>query len=79
MAQDKYHHFHAAKTSALQMGDGIWVYTSNHKNSRNKKQKFSFQKNDEDVGMKKAQKQDIIQNGRIFGILYPFLHSTSYP
>ena len=28
--------------------------------------------------MKKAQKQDIIQNGRIFGILYPFLHSTQY-
>ena len=28
--------------------------------------------------MKKAQKQDIIQNGRIFVILYPFLHSTQY-
>ena len=26
----------------------------------------------------KAQKQDIIQNGRIFGIPYPFLHSTQY-
>ena len=35
-------------------------------------------KNDEDVGMKNAQKQDIIHNGRIhvFGFLYPFLHST---
>ena len=28
--------------------------------------------------MKKAQKQDTIQNERIFGILYPFLHSTQY-
>ena len=37
-------------------------------------------KNDENVGMKKAQKQDIIQNGTIFVILYPFLHvhSTQY-
>ena len=26
----------------------------------------------------KAQKQDIIQNGKIFGILYPFLYSTQY-
>ena len=32
----------------------------------------------EDVGIKKAQKQDIIQNGRIFVILYPFLYSTQY-
>ena len=34
--------------------------------------------NDKDVGIKKAQKQDIIQNERIFGILYPFLYSISY-
>ena len=27
-------------------------------------------KNDRDVGMKKAQKQNVIQNGAIFGILY---------
>ena len=41
--------------------------------TRNKK---FLLKNDEDVGMKKTQKQDIIHNGRIFGFLYPFLHST---
>ena len=35
--------------------------------------KYFLSKNDEDIGMKKAQKQDIIQ-----GILYPFLHSTQY-
>ena len=27
---------------------------------------------------KKAQKQDVIQNGTMIGILYPFLHSTQY-
>ena len=53
----------------------IWTYYY-HKNSRNKKQKFSF-KNDRDVGMKKAQKQDVIQNGTVI-IIYPFLHSTQY-
>ena len=31
---------------------------------------------DVDVGMKKAQKQGIIQNVRRFGVFYPFLHST---
>ena len=36
-----------------------------------------MQEYDEDVGMKKAQKQDI-HNGRIFEFLYPFLHSTQY-
>ena len=39
----------------------------------NKKQK----KIDVAVGMKKVQKQKIIQDARIFGVLYPFLHSTS--
>ena len=42
-------------------------------------QKTNFlPENVRDVGMKKAQKQDIIQNEAIFGILYPFLHSTQY-
>ena len=33
-------------------------------------------KSDMDMGMKKAQKQDVIQNGTIIRILHPFLHST---
>ena len=45
-----------------------------YKNNRNKKQKFL--KIDVDVGMKKAQKQEIIQDARRFGVLYPFLHFT---
>ena len=53
----------------------VYVHVVNPITTRNKN--FSPE-NDEDVGMKKAQKQDIIQNGRIFGILYPFLHSTQY-
>ena len=32
---------------------------------------------DVDVEMKKAQKQEMIQDARRFGVLYPFLHSTS--
>ena len=31
---------------------------------------------DVDVGMKKAQKQEIIQDARRFEVLYPFLHYT---
>ena len=57
-----------------------WIATiprASERLSLDKKQTFSF-KNDEDVGMKKAQKQYIIQNGRIVGIVYPFLHSTQY-
>ena len=32
---------------------------------------------DMDVGMKKADKQEVIQDERRFGVLYPFLNSTS--
>ena len=41
----------------------IWVYTTiKRAETRNK---HFLLKNDEDVGMKKAQKQDVIQDGRI--------------
>ena len=70
--QVKHADFYAAtyNNNVLQMG-----FTMYHKNDRSKRQKFE---NIRDVGMKKAQKHDIIQNGTVFGILYPFLHSTQY-
>ena len=57
-------------TFVLQIGFGRIITVTVETRDKNK--------NDRDVGMKKAQKQDIIQNGTIFGILYPFLHSTQY-
>ena len=50
--QDKHPGFHADYNKCIT--DGIWMYTITLKTA------------DEDVGMKKAQKQDIIQNGLKF-------------
>ena len=44
-----------------------YVYTQENKN-------FKIA---EDVGTKKAQKQEMIQDARRFGVIYTFLHSTS--
>ena len=67
----KFLHFYALQNLRNQQS----ILSSNCLPIHYKKQKFSF-KNDEAVGMKKTQKQEIIQNGS--GILYPFLHSTQY-
>ena len=73
--QVKHAGFYAAIIITIVVHNRIWTYYY-HKNSRNKRQNVLI--NDRDVGMKKAQKQDVIQNGTIFGILCPFLHSANH-